>query len=134
MTGKGTRRERQAVDLLQQAGYATYRPATVQFGENDVWGLFDVVAIAPHLPLRAVQVKSNRAVGVRDWCRHTALWRRHGFLTEYWTCHDREGWRVIQAAQQGTQTAYDERKDTDVGPNVDTPLSIGDGVVRWLQE
>lgn len=127
---KGTRRERQAVALLKRAGYATYRPATVQFGENDVWGLFDVLAIAPHLPQRAVQVKSNRALGVRDWTRHTRLWRQHGYRTEYWVPVDHQGWRVIRCEESPvdggprTREVYDGR-DTQ---------GMGDGLVAWLQQ
>lgn len=122
---KGSRREREAVDLLKQAGYATYRPATVQFGENDPFGLFDVQAFAPHRPPRFVQVKSNRAVGVRGWSRHTALWRRHGFLTEYWVPVDREGWRVIECRDDGHTTVYDGRENND---------PMGDGLVDWLRQ
>lgn len=123
MTGKGTRREREAVDLLKQAGYAAYRPATVQFGENDPFGLFDVLAFAPHLPPRFVQVKSNKARGRQSWFRHARLFGAHGILTEMWVCHDREGWRVIQPAQQGTATVYDGREST---------ASMGDGLVQWM--
>ena len=122
-TAKGTRREQEACEYMQRAGYATYRPATVQFGENDVWGLFDVLAIAPDLPLRAVQVKSNRAVGIHGWSRHTALWRAHGFLTEYWVCHDREGWRVLQPTDESHTTVCDERGQ---------PGDIGQGLEEWL--
>jgi len=122
---KGSRREREAVQLLQRAGYATYRPATVRFGENDVWGLFDVLAIAPDLPLRAIQVKSNRAAGIRDWARQTTLWRRHGFLTEYWVPEDHKGWRVIQAHESGSVTVYDGRESN---------ASMGDTLVQWLSD
>lgn len=122
--GKGDRRERQAVSLLQRAGYATYRPATVRFGENDMFGLFDVMAMAPHRPPRAVQVKSNRATGIRAWTRHTSLWRAHGFLTEYWVPVDNRGWRVIAARDNGHMDVYDGRG---------SPHAIGDGLVRWLQ-
>jgi hypothetical protein len=123
--GKGTRRERQAVELLQSAGYATYRPATVAFGENDLWGLFDVLAIAPHLPLRAIQVKSNRASGVVSWAENTQLWRSHGFLTEYWVPYDHEGWRVVRCLDSGNRTVFDGRE---------SGASMGDLLVQWIQD
>lgn len=122
---KGSRREREAVDLLKKAGYAPYRPATVRFGENDMWGLFDVMAIAPDKPQRAVQVKSNRAVGVRSWARHTRLWRQHGYLTEYWVPVDNQGWRVIRCRDDGTETVYDGR---------DSNASMGDTLVQWMRD
>lgn len=120
---KGSQRERQAVDILQRAGYATYRPATVRFGENDVWGLFDVLAIAPDKPLRAIQVKSNRAKGIRSWRSQTSLWRSHGFLTEYWVPYDRQGWRVIQADDDTHMTVCDERG---------MKVKMGNGVLEYL--
>ena len=122
---KGTRRERQAVELLQKTGYATYRPATVMYGENDVFGLFDVMAIAPDLPTRAIQVKSNRASGVIGWMHHTQLFRRIGFKTEFWVCHDTKGWRVFQAAESPYCVPYDGRERDD---------AMGAPLVQWLQE
>lgn len=120
---KGSRREREAVELLKRAGYATYRPATVRFGENDVWGLFDVLAIAPDKPMRAIQVKSNRAVGIRSWASHTSLWRAHGYVTEYWVPVDNRGWRIIECTDAGRYDAVDERDETGV---------FGDSVVEYL--
>ncbi len=123
---KGDRRERQAVDLFKQAGFAPYRPATVRFGENDLWGLFDVVAVSPEYErVKAVQVKSNTAVGIRAWCRHTWLWRRLGFDTEYWVPVDNEGWRIIEASDCGHETVVDER---------DEDCSMGESVVEYLRE
>lgn len=117
---KGTRRERQAVDVLGRAGYATYRPATVAYGENDPFGLFDVLAFAPHLPPRFVQVKSNQARGRRSWFGHARLFREHGIETEMWVAHDREGWRVL--GPDGVR--YDGR---------DADGSFGDTLVAWLR-
>lgn len=137
---KGTRRERDAVELYQRAGFATYRPATVQYGENDIFGLFDLLAVSPsHDSVRAVQVKSNRALGIEAWTRHTALWRRLGWVTEYAVPVDGEGWVLYDAGQdpvdgrRAARVVYDEREDDCVGPNVDTPLSLGDGLVEYLR-
>lgn len=121
---KGSRREREAVRILGKAGYATYRPATVAYGENDPFGLFDILAFAPHRPPRFVQVKSNVARNRESWFNQARLFAAHGILTEMWCCHDREGWRVIQRSQQGTETVYDGRKD-----NTD----MGDGLIDWLR-
>lgn len=128
---KGSRREREAVELYQRAGFATYRPATVQYGENDVFGLFDLLAVSPsHDSVHAVQVKSNRADGIRAWARHTALWRRLGWRTFYLVPVDNEGWRLLETvttANGGVKryTCVDER-------NVD--CAMGDGVVAWLRD
>lgn len=125
MTGKGTRRERQAADLYKQAGYAVYRPATVQFGENDIFGLFDLLAVSPCDPrVHAVQVKSNRASGVRAWCRHTSLWRSLGWLTRYLVPVDGEGWRLIEAGDGGHTTVFDGRECDG---------NMGEGLVEFLR-
>lgn len=121
---KGTRRERQAVELYQRAGYATYRPATVQYGENDVFGLFDLLAVSPsHHRVRGVQVKSNRAAGVRAWSRQTWLWRRLGWVTEYLVPVDGQGWRLIDCRDKGHVTVYDGRETDD---------KMGEGLVEHL--
>lgn len=132
---KGDERERQAVSIYQRAGYATYRPATVRYGENDIFGLFDLLAVKPSAGcVRGVQVKSNRAVGIYDWIRHTWLWRRLGWGTEYAVPVDGEGWKLIHPNGVGSYTTvYNESKDERVGPHRDTPLNLGDGFVEYLE-
>jgi Holliday junction resolvase len=126
---KGSRREREAVELYQRAGFATYRPATVQYGENDVFGLFDLLAVSPsHDAVHAVQVKSNRATGIRAWARHTALWRRLGWRTFYLVPVDNEGWRVIEPVTAGQPHRLHYRIDER-----ERDCAMGDGVVQWLR-
>lgn len=123
--GKGSRREREYVSLCKRAGMATYRPATVQYGENDPFGLFDVLAFSPaHSRIHAVQVKSNRASGIEAWQGHTALFRRLGMRTFYAVPVDRKGWRIIECKDALRRTVVDERDGTG---------AIGDGVVQWLE-
>lgn len=107
---KGSRRERQLVELLKEAGMATYRPATVRFGENDMFGLFDVLALSPsHSKVYAIQVKSNRAVGIRAWTKHTRLFRELGFRTLFAVPVDNQGWRIIDCSKNGNVDIVDER-------------------------
>lgn len=97
---KGTRRERECAEIYQRAGFATYRPATVQYGENDVFGLFDLLAVSPDCDaVHGVQVKSGRPDGLSDWRRHTALWRRLGWRTYYAVPRDNQGWQLYDAGQ-----------------------------------
>lgn len=122
---KGDRRERQAVRIYQRSGFATYRPATVRFGENDMFGLFDLLAISPwHSHVRAIQVKSNSAAGVQDWANHTWLWRRHNWRTRYLVPYDDEGWRLIECTDDGHETLYDERKDD---------YNMREGLIKYLR-
>lgn len=122
---KGTRRERQAVSLFKQAGWATYRPATVQYGENDVFGLFDLLAVHPGWARpRAVQVKSNGNRGIVGWQRHTWLFRRVGFATDYLTCYDNSGWQLTVVTDSKRRCPVDERTSTGL---------IGSDVVDYLR-
>lgn len=127
---KGTRRERECVEAYQKAGWATYRPATVQYGENDMFGLFDIMAVSPdHCNPHAVQVKSNRAVGIRKWARHTALFRRLGFRTFYAVPYDNEGWRMIECVDTGP-----ERSATwDVLDERELSCNFGEGLTEYLK-
>jgi len=123
---KGSRREREFVDLCHTARLATYRPATVQYGENDMFGLVDVLAFSPsHRKLMAFQVKSNGARGIEAWTRHTSLLRRLGMRTFYACPYDNEGWRVIEVDSTRHEDVVDER---DVAE-----WSMGEGVVEWLK-
>lgn len=142
--GKGSRREREYVELCKRAGMATYRPATVQYGENDPFGLFDVFALSPsHSRVHAVQVKSNRASGINGWTRHTELFRRLGFRTFYAVPYDDDNdtiqaWRLVECQSHPAISGekvdrVDERKDDDVGPFVDTEYNTGHRVVEWLE-
>ena len=121
---KGTRREQQACEIYEEAGYTTYRPATVQFGENDVFGLFDLIAVDKGRKPRFVQVKSNRAAGINQWCRDVqALMPSEWAVSEFVVCHDREGWRLLQPVGEGYQTVYDGR---------DSDGDMGEGLAEWL--
>lgn len=119
--GKGSQRERQASDFFGRAGWMTYHPATVRFGENDVFGLFDLLAIEPTQGrVEAVQVKSNRATGIQAYSRQTWPWRACGWRTSYLVPYDRDGWRYIRVDAPGEWSSpVDERnEDCDMGEHV----------------
>lgn len=137
---KGTRRERECVEAYQKAGWATYRPATVRFGENDMFGLFDLLSVSPdHCNPHAVQVKSNQPNGVGKWSGHTALFRRLGWKTMYAVPIDGEGWVLFDPEidpEDGRRTcgiAYDEREDGRVDPDYPDKLNIGEGLTEYLK-
>ena len=128
---KGSRREREAVELYQRAGFATYRPATVRFGENDIFGLFDLLAVSPsHDSVRAVQVKSNQPSGLSGWRRHTDLWRRLGWVTEYAVPVDNAGWAIYDAGKDPVDGRRPARLAFDES---ETDYDMGDGIVEYLR-
>lgn len=103
---KGKRRERQASELYEQAGYETFRPQESKWGETDMFGLFDILAIpgrhedrtAIHpreTSVRLAQVKSNRASGIEQWCRDVTGLLGGPVKADFLVCHDREGWRLL---------------------------------------
>jgi hypothetical protein len=124
--GKGTRREQQACEIYEEAGYETYRPATVQFGENDVFGLFDLIAVHPNRKPHYTQVKSNRASGIIEWMQEARdlLPREHAEI-RFLVCHDRQGWRMARPTPEGYEWLYDGR---------DSGASMGDPLAEVLRE
>lgn len=124
---KGNRREQEAADIYRGAGYEVERSVQAHYGARSDWfGLADLMAVHPERRIRFVQVKSNRAAGIRAFfgdaeevvsMEHVAL--------DFLVCHDREGWRLLRPHDENNyQTVVDER-----GRN----CPMGDGVRAWLQ-
>lgn len=137
--GKGSVNERHLRDCYENAGYRVYRPATVRFGENDMWGLFDLACLRPgKLDAQAnyeveprlvlVQCKTNRASGIKEWYRHAEVFTDvPGVTVAYDVRVDREGWRHSEYnrdAKNGYTWLYDGR---------DTDHCIGDGLTQYLK-
>jgi len=124
---KGQKREREAADLFEDAGYWTYRPERAQYGDNDMWGLFDVGAVGDGR-LYLAQVKANRSDGIQQWCEDCAPFHRiEGIICLFMVCHDRAGWRLAvtpDIMHDGYAWVVDER---------DRDCSMGEGVVEWLR-
>lgn len=131
--GKGSKNERHLRDIYQNAGYWTYRPMNVQYGDNDMWNLFDLAALSPehsdsvgtwrHIEL--VQCKTNRAAGIRQWFRDVQPFTDvHGLTVRFAVRHDREGWRLAGPTQNGYEWLYDGR---------DNGECIGDGLTAYLR-
>jgi len=123
---KGKRRERQADEAYDEAGFATYRPQESKFGETDIFGLFDLLAIGtgPE-PTHLVQVKANRAEGVERWAESAIEFARTGIRVRMLVCHDREGWRVIDPSPDGYTTVFDGR---------DRDGAMGEPLVEFLRD
>jgi|AKVG01.1.fsa_nt_gi hypothetical protein len=114
---KGQRRERQAKEIYEQAGYQVAHPERSKFGDNDLFNHWDLLAMQPGSRPRFVQVKSNRATGIRTVQQDMQRYFAWGYCVgEYAVCHDREGWRLITLLPDQTTVLVDERdKDCDMG-------------------
>lgn len=101
---KGSRRERQARDLLKEQGYAVVRA-------GGSLGMFDLVA-TPTGPdclrdttgqflVRYVQVKSNAWPPPAERRRMEAATILGPHSREIWRCDDRQGWQVLALVADG---------------------------------
>lgn len=136
-TQKGRRNERKAREAYERAGWWVYSPENASYGDNDLWNLFDLAAINPRGPRMAlVQVKTNsQATMGKTFHDSRPFCRLRDVAVHFLVKHDRKGWQLLTPAGDKTgvaRTAYDEITDDRVGPNVDTPLNIGDGLTEWL--
>lgn len=123
---KGTRREREAREIYERAGYWVYSPQNPKYGDNDLWNLFDLAAFrVTDGQLRFVQVKSNGARGITKWCNKARHFQTAGVEADFVVPYDRQGWRLIQPTADGYHTTlYDERNK---GGN------MGEGLEEYLR-
>jgi Holliday junction resolvase len=113
---KGTRNERELDKALQQAGYETYRPEKAQYGDNDIMGLFDIMAVHPIGMMLLVQCKSNQVDHINQWFENVSTYYAMPSVQPmYAVRHDKEGWRIAQATADGYEWFYDGRSDGNIG-------------------
>lgn len=109
---KGKRRERQAAEIYEGAGWQTFRPQESPYGETDMFGLFDLVAVNPNKHIDWVQVKANDnnlSMGPFFESAETLLPANNTAV--YLICYDREGWRMVWGTADGNfETELDERE------------------------
>lgn len=111
---KGDRRERQAREILEAAGYAVETPNATPYPQEhgvDFFGVFDIMAFKPGEKPLFVQVKSNRASGIRSFSERCV---EHNIPfdyvdVEFWICHDGDGWRIAEISEDGYEYVVDER-------------------------
>jgi len=131
---KGSRRDREAREVFEDAGFVTEKSVPAKYGRTDWFGgLFDFMAARPGTAFRLVQVKGGSASGIREMVEWAGSNLPTNVEAEYAVYYKQEGWRLVRTDVDGSYaTLYDERKDDDVGPNVDTPLNLGEGLTRYL--
>lgn len=125
---KGARRERQAREIYEQAGYWVYSPQNVTYGDNDLWNLFDLACFhAPAGEFRFVQVKSNGARGIRKWSTVAKHFQDSSecVQADFVIPYDNEGWRLVRPSDGSHTTVYDERES-------DCPM--GEGLTRFITQ
>lgn len=118
---KGDRRERQAREILENAGWTVESPNSTPYPQGygvDFFGLFDFMAFKEGEKPLFGQVKSNRPGGITSF-HEDCLEKQFPFdfcEVEFWTCYDGEGWRIDEVTREGYETVVDERdEDCNMG-------------------
>jgi hypothetical protein len=95
----------------EQAGYEVYRPPKAKFREQDIFSLFDLLAFG-HGRLEAVQVKSNRARGIRQWVRDARTYEEHiqDLRVRFVVRYEDQGLKMFTTDTEGYQVTYDGRE------------------------
>lgn len=123
---KGNKREREAREFYEDAGYTTERSQGTRWDRSDWWGHFDLMAMSPD-ELRFAQVKSQEASGIYDIIGWARQWGAPNVKFDMLVCHDREGWRLLRLLPEDeTYTCVVDERDTDG--------NMGDGVVAYLAD
>ncbi len=136
---KGKRNEREAAELYEEAGFDTFRPQESKYGETDIFGEFDILAIKPNSErdTRLVQVKSNRPEGVEGWVERAFAYWGYGRRVEMVVAYDGHGgphptpkrWRLIQPKRVGDSIEPMDRIDE----RSDNVPADGEGLVDYLK-
>lgn len=100
-----------AVDLYKKHGYETYLPPKAKYREQDVFGVFDLLAFG-HDRLEAVQVKAGRdAAGIEEWFLNTRIYEEYIGDLRCTFMHRKDGaWRIARREGNDYQWVYDGRK------------------------
>jgi len=109
---KGREAERDVKDLFESLGHQVYQPPKAKYREQDVFGLYDLLAFG-HGQLRAIQVKAGRdAAGIQDWFGHARTHEEHlADWTVLFVHVVEDSVRVAATAPDGYQWVYDGRAD-----------------------
>lgn len=112
---KGDRRERQAQEILEEAGWIVETPNSTPYPQGygvDFFGLFDFMAFKDGEILFG-QVKSNGPRGITsfndDCVEMDVPIEADNVTVEFWTCYDGDGWRIDEISVDGYETVLDER-------------------------
>jgi len=127
---KGDRRERQAKEILEYAGFTVETPNSTPYPQGygvDFFGAFDFIAFKDGEKPVFGQVKSNGARGIRSFHEELqAIQFPFEFAeAEYYVCYDNAGWRILEITEDGANEIYDGR---------DNDKNMGEGAKEFKKE
>lgn len=123
---KGYRRERQAVEIYQSAGYVVEKSVSQRHGRTDWFGLFDMIAVRPD-EVRLSQIKSNVAGGIADINEWAAANAPEWIQFDVLVAHDNQGWRLLELdPPNDTHTAVVDERDQS--------CNMGELVIEYLNQ
>lgn len=122
---KRTRRQRECRAFYEAAGFETFTPDATMYNDNDIFNLYDILAVRPNTTPRLIQVSTN-ANGRLDWFKESFRHTECGFEVIYAQVYSREGWRLMRPtdAEGNWETVCDDREHG--GP-------MGAGVTEYLE-
>jgi len=95
---KGYRTEKRCKDELEAQGYLVWKTMRVAYANIDLWGIFDVAALAPNgSHIMFIQCKTNRCDNATKE-RIGALKMPLGCSKWIWIWRDRNGWEKINCS------------------------------------
>lgn len=110
---KGRDAERLAADVYEHEGYQTWIPPKAKYREQDVFGLFDIVAFGNNR-LEFIQVKGGRdASGINSWFQQATTYEEHVRDLRVTFMHRTDdAWRIARSevsSADGYRWVYDGR-------------------------
>lgn len=107
---KGNRNQRKAITELEEKGYLVSK---VELGgkfttQKDLFGLFDLVAIAPNGKVYFIQITTNRPHTHKDYVAFVKRYKPSAVI-EQWVWFDRKGWKKFLYLKDKYKVV-DERK------------------------
>jgi hypothetical protein len=112
MPGRET--EHEVEELLEDSGFETYLPPKAKYREQDVFGLYDILAFGLGR-LYCIQVKGGRdASGITEWFEAASTHEEHveDLFVQFWHKTD-DGWRIAIPDGDSYTWVLDERDGAD---------------------
>lgn len=131
---KGNKRERQAREIYERAGFVVEKASPERYGRSDWYSHWDGMAVRSDA-IHMFQVKSTNAEGIYGAAEWAAENAPSCMECEYAVYHANEGWRLLRIIPEDESytCVYDERKDDDVDSNYPDKLNMGEGLTRFLE-
>lgn len=116
---KGDKNEREAKNILKQAGWTAHKKTNNKWDSGDIFGLIDLLAVKKGEKPLYIQVKTNRTAGAMKELSEAPFMETEHMDIQLWVRHDRDGWRIKRIGEDGWEQPLDEREQScNIGEKV----------------